>query len=499
MGLGATTLVIVATAIIAWLFFLVRNTRVRHRAEAPPPNLDPYLTDDDLEVKRLDRVLLSALVSVAVIAVVMPIYYLNETKRQEAAAHEFEEIAIERGHEWFIEYQCGNCHGADGGGGGAAYVEARSGLTTTWAAPSINDVLYRYTPEETRYWLVYGRPGTPMPAWGAEGGGPLNTQQIDELLAYLESIQIPQADVLAAVQGKVDREVARLVGAADSAAATVAAQAAAIAALEAVPGQYDAIRDLPRRLDALLGDAATCTQRTADIVGVACPGTASDADRDGVSDAAEINLGALIAQIVAAAPASDARTVIERLEFDPTIAYTTASGATPIPDFDQVVILHTDLATIERDLRLTTENLDRLLSAARDGLAAITAAAEQQRWTVDLQAVADAAFGGDLATAERAVGLYNAYCARCHTAGYSAGAAFTTEPGSGAMGPSLRDGRSVVQFPLLQDHYDFVVKGSANGVAYGVNGVGRGWMPGFGAELTAEDIMLIVQYERTME
>jgi mono/diheme cytochrome c family protein len=38
--------------------------------------------------------------------------------------------------------------------------------------------------------LVYGRPGTPMPAWGAEGGGPLTTQQIDELIAYLQSIQI---------------------------------------------------------------------------------------------------------------------------------------------------------------------------------------------------------------------------------------------------------------------------------------------------------------------
>ena len=38
--------------------------------------------------------------------------------------------------------------------------------------------------------LVYGRPFSPMPAWGVEGGGPLNDQQIDNLIAYLESIQI---------------------------------------------------------------------------------------------------------------------------------------------------------------------------------------------------------------------------------------------------------------------------------------------------------------------
>ena len=66
------------------------------------------------------------------------------------------------------------------------------------------------------------------------------------------------------------------------------------------------------------------------------------------------------------------------------------------------------------------------------------------------------------------------------------------------MGPSLREGRSVVQFPSIEDHYDFVVKGSTNGIRYGVNGVGRGWMPGFGAMLSSDDIMLIVEYERAL-
>ena len=107
---------------------------MRHRRDAVPPNLTPYLTDDDLETRRLDRILLAALVAVAVTAIVLPIYYLNETRRQEGAAHRFEDIAIERGHEWFLEYQCGNCHGADAGGGAAPYVEARSGISTTWAA-----------------------------------------------------------------------------------------------------------------------------------------------------------------------------------------------------------------------------------------------------------------------------------------------------------------------------------------------------------------------------
>ena len=498
MGIGAATLAIVAVAVIGWLTFLVRNTRVRHRRDVPPPNLTPYLTDDDLETKRLDRVLLSALVAVAVIAIVMPFYYLNETKRQTAATHGFEEIAIERGHEWFVEYQCGNCHGADAGGGGAPFVEARSGLDTTWAAPSLNDVLYRYTEPEVRYWLVYGRPGTPMPAWGAEGGGPLNTQQIDELLAYLESIQIPQSDVIAAVDVRVAREITRLGGADAAVAATVTAEQAAIAALQAVPAQYEAIRELPRRLESLLTDPETCTAHSAKLLTQSCSGDAEDRDRDGLSDATEINLAALVAQVLAGAPPSDARSAIEKLQFDPTTGYTTSSGATPIADLTEAQTLITDLGTIERDLRLTSQNLDVLVGSAQAGLAAVVSATEERRYAVDIPTLAAEAFDGNVTQAQRAVGLFNAYCARCHTAGYSAGIAFTQEAGSGAMGPSLREGRAVVQFPDIQDHYDFVVKGSVNGAAYGVNGVGRGWMPGFGAMLGSDDIMLIVKYERSL-
>ena len=59
-----------------------------------------------------------------------------------------------------------------------------------WIAPALNNVLYRYNEDQVRYVLNYGRPGTPMAAWGAPGGGPLTTQQIDELIAYLWSVQL---------------------------------------------------------------------------------------------------------------------------------------------------------------------------------------------------------------------------------------------------------------------------------------------------------------------
>jgi len=111
-------------------------------------------------------------------------------------------------------------------------------------------------------------------------------------------------------------------------------------------------------------------------------------------------------------------------------------------------------------------------------------------------AVAEATFDGDEAEATRAVSLYNAYCARCHTAGYSAGPAYQQAQASGALGPSLRDGRALTQFLTHEDMYDFISVGSVSGLGYGVNGVGSGRMPGFGMVLSAEELELIVRYLR---
>ncbi len=64
-----------------------------------------------------------------------------------------------------------------------------------WEAPALNTALLRYRPEELKYILVYGRANTPMPPWGEEGGGALNDQQIDDLVAYIESIQLDPEEV----------------------------------------------------------------------------------------------------------------------------------------------------------------------------------------------------------------------------------------------------------------------------------------------------------------
>ena len=60
----------------------------------------------------------------------------------------------------------------------------------------------RYNRAQIRYVLVYGRPFSPMPAWGVLGGGSLDDQQIEDLVSYLESIQIsPKAAQAQVVTG----------------------------------------------------------------------------------------------------------------------------------------------------------------------------------------------------------------------------------------------------------------------------------------------------------
>ena len=141
--------------------------------------------------------------------------------------------------------------------------------------------------------------------------------------------------------------------------------------------------------------------------------------------------------------------------------------------------------------------IGQFLEGLHQGLDFLTTSLEQRLWEVDSAAVA-AEMEVSQADAELAVGLFNGYCARCHTGGYSAGASFTQGPGSGAWGPSLVDGRSRVQFPDIADQIAFVVAGSQNAEQYGVNGIGTGRMPSFGTTLSERQIELIVMYERTL-
>jgi mono/diheme cytochrome c family protein len=147
----------------------------------------------------------------------LPLYWLAEPGRQSGAIETFDQTFINRGAKLFAPtddggYNCAGCHGAEGVGGQAppftlTDTDGEFVATVTWRAPALDTVLLRFSEEELRQILVYGRPGTPMPAWGTEGGGPLTTQQIDELIAYIASIQIGSDEAKAQVESALREEL----------------------------------------------------------------------------------------------------------------------------------------------------------------------------------------------------------------------------------------------------------------------------------------------------
>jgi len=212
-SIGAVIAVLVGLGFVAYVVVNIRSGRAEVGSEIElAPNRKPYFSDEQMEGPRLERSLSTGLVLLAVVAIGLPMYWLNEPGRQEGAKDTFDQTFITRGARLFAPtddggFNCAGCHADGGVGGGAPFTladdEGEFVASVTWKAPALNTVLMRYTEEEVREILVYGRPGTPMPAWGAEGGGPLTTQQIDELIAYLASIQITPEEARAEVEGQL--------------------------------------------------------------------------------------------------------------------------------------------------------------------------------------------------------------------------------------------------------------------------------------------------------
>ena len=200
-ALGFVILAVVAIGFILWLVANLRASRSEVGSEIElAANRRPGTPDEELEGKRLNTALFAALGLLAVIAVGLPLYWLGEPGRQKGAVAAYDEVFVERGLELYEKgAQCVNCHGGGGVGGLANFViNDQSGsfvAQVNWIAPALNNVLYRYDEDQVRYVLNYGRPGSPMAAWGTQGGGPLTTQQIDELIAYLWSVQLPIPDM----------------------------------------------------------------------------------------------------------------------------------------------------------------------------------------------------------------------------------------------------------------------------------------------------------------
>lgn len=198
---GFVILAVVAIGFIVWFFANLRASRDEAGSEIElAANRGNMPSDEALEGRKLNAALFSALGLLAIIAVGLPLYWLAEPGRMDGAVESYNELFIERGLELYeTGAQCVTCHGGAGVGGVTTFIiNDQNGQfvgQVSWNAPALNNVLYRYDEEQVRYILNWGRPGTPMAAWGAPGGGPLTTQQIDDLIAYLWSVQLKPDDM----------------------------------------------------------------------------------------------------------------------------------------------------------------------------------------------------------------------------------------------------------------------------------------------------------------
>ncbi len=226
--------IVVALAIVVgWGLYLLANVR-RAKPEVGSElelaaNRKPYLDDEALEGPRLERALTWGLVALAICGVGLPLYWLAEPGRQAGAVEDFDERL---GGVFFIHdqpigggalfsptadggFNCAGCHGGMEGLGATVPYTLTDPVTgklrqVQWQAPSLNDVTLRMTDEQIRKVLVYGRPHSPMPAWGLDGGGPLNEQQIDNLILYLHRIAITPEEAREQNADKAEAELERL-------------------------------------------------------------------------------------------------------------------------------------------------------------------------------------------------------------------------------------------------------------------------------------------------
>jgi mono/diheme cytochrome c family protein len=419
--------------------------------EKQPPNLVPFYPDEEMEGRKLERVLGLALLVAALLAIALPIYYLRENTREAEAKVGFDERSIERGAALFANsqmpaydatksLQCANCHGTKGEGSSTKYVIKAtkekcsadqlatdpecSPQTVVWQAPALNTALLKYPIRKTGCSrddlasdpdcrsqvfdiITYGRPGTPMPPWGVAGGGSKNTQSIQDLVNYLQSIQLSPAEAKKISTSFVSTDPA-------------------------------VQKATPLNVFSVARNYLDTAQRNLVAARAAVPDAQAALDR--------------AVKELATATNADARKLAVNNQQDAEETLVKAQAAVPIA---------------ETAVKNSQDYLDTVSSASEGAL------------------------------------LFQTNCARCHTKGWSyfdpsaGNIPLPSAQGSGALGPNLRGGTAVNQFPVEQDQIDFVTGGSQYEKPYGVRGIGNGRMPGFINILSTDQIKAIVDYERT--
>ena len=199
--MSRTTVLILAVVSAIFLFFalivVIGSAREKARQAGPsaPPSRRPGPDDEALEGPLLERYQVAGVALTVFLAVLLPFLYLREPVRQRAAADKELTESVRLGQATFEEF-CSRCHGDQAEGGTVKrYVTpgVKGAKPTDVEAPDLREIHSRHPDEDPGVvaWdtIQKGRPPSPMPTWGIRYGGPMNDQQITDIVNYLLSIQ----------------------------------------------------------------------------------------------------------------------------------------------------------------------------------------------------------------------------------------------------------------------------------------------------------------------
>ena len=199
--MSRTTVLILAVVSAIFLFFalivVISSAREKARQAGPsaPPSRRPGPNDEALEGPLLERYQVAGVALTVFLAILLPFLYLREPARQKAAAEKELTESVRLGKATFEEF-CARCHGPEAEGGTVKrYVTpgVKGAKPTDVQAPDLREIHSRHPDEDPGVvaWdtIQKGRPPSPMPTWGIRYGGPMNDQQITDIVNYLLSIQ----------------------------------------------------------------------------------------------------------------------------------------------------------------------------------------------------------------------------------------------------------------------------------------------------------------------
>jgi mono/diheme cytochrome c family protein len=198
-------------------------SRSRGRPPKVPASLRPGETDDVLEGRRLNRIMVFGFLAVVFFALFIPVYWFFEPERMVNKETTFHKQSVARGERYFALRQdpqsgaenfdaieCARCHGLKATGGTNEFLNPSTSQRTLVQVPPLNIVYSKFEANKESFGfpvvkdarqfvtetIERGRPGTDMPTWGNKYGGPLTDQQIQDIVNWLETIQEPLPEAL---------------------------------------------------------------------------------------------------------------------------------------------------------------------------------------------------------------------------------------------------------------------------------------------------------------